>query len=251
MFDRSVFIRPIAHRGLHDRKKGVIENSEPAFSAAMAKGYGIECDLRPALDGTPMVFHDLALRRLVDARGNITEMVPSSLAKLGYKGAKSATHILSLADLLDLVGGKVPILAEIKSEWDTPNQAFLKSIANLARAYKGPLATMSFDPAMINAMNVLAPKLPRGIVSGLYKGAGWWLDTLDRDRAFRLSHLLESGPSAPHFFAYHVKALPTPVTRFLREVLSIPLFTWTVRSRSDLATARKWADAPIFENLDL
>ena len=74
-------------------------------------------------------------------------------------------------------------------------------------------------------------------------------DFLTAERAFQLSHLIESGPAAPDFFAYHVKDLPTPVTRFLREGLGMPLFTWTVRTAADLKTARTHADAPIFEGL--
>ncbi|MEZ5852820.1 MAG: glycerophosphodiester phosphodiesterase family protein [Hyphomicrobiaceae bacterium] len=249
MLDRDVFLRPIAHRGLHDARRGVIENTEPAFAAAIAKDYGIECDLRPAADGTPMVFHDLQLGRLVECPGRISDHGPAHLKTLTYRLAK--TPILSFAELLELVGGKVPLLVEIKSDWTAADPAFLKAIAKHAKKYKGPLALMSFDPGVMAEMKALAPKLPRGIVSGLYKGEGWWLDRLDPERAYRLSHLIESGPVAPHFFAYHVKALPTPVTRFLREGLGMPLFTWTVRTDADLQIAAQWADAPIFEDLPL
>ena len=249
MLDLQAFVRPIAHRGLHDAQKGIIENTAPAFSAAMTKGYGIECDLQRASDGTPMVFHDLPLGRLIDARGKISDFKPADLARLAYKG--SDTTLMSFADLLDLVGGRVPILAEIKSEWEEPDEAFLKAIARQAKRYKGPLALMSFDPVIMTGMKALAPKTPRGIVSGLYRGEGWWLDRLDPDRAYRLSHLIESGPVEPDFFAYHVAALPTPVTRFLREAMRVPLFTWTVRTPAELATAAQWADAPIFEQLEL
>lgn len=250
MFDRSVFIRPIAHRGLHDVAAGRIENTAPAFEAAIARDLGIECDLRPAADGTPMVFHDLPLGRLVDAKGRITDLKPAELGKLVYK-ADPTSRILTFADFLDLAGGRVPLLVEVKSEWDAPNEAFIKGIARQAKRYKGPLALMSFDPDVIAAFKSLLPKVPRGIVSGLYKGDGWWLDTLDPERAFRLSHMIDSGPAEPHFFAYHVKALPTPVTQFLREGLGLPLFTWTVRTQADLAVAARHADAPIFEGLDL
>lgn len=44
-----------------------------------------------------------------------------------------------------------------------------------------------------------------------------------------------------------VKALPTPVTRYIREVAGIPLFTWTVRTAEDRKIARESADAAIFE----
>ena len=69
MLDRKTFLRPIAHRGLHSAKRGIIENTEPAFAEAIAKGYGIECDLRPATGGLPIVFHDETLNRLVEGRG--------------------------------------------------------------------------------------------------------------------------------------------------------------------------------------
>jgi glycerophosphoryl diester phosphodiesterase len=120
----------------------------------------------------------------------------------------------------------------------------------LSTAYRGPLALMSFDPAVMTAIRELAPGVPRGIVSGLYDGNGWWRDKLDDRRAYALSHFLESRPVAPDFYAYDVKALPTPVTRFVREVLGLPLFTWTVRTPEQRKIAERWADAPIFEGYE-
>ncbi|MGE3918419.1 MAG: glycerophosphodiester phosphodiesterase family protein [Hyphomicrobiaceae bacterium] len=248
MLDRSIFQRPIAHRGLHAAARGVIENSGPAFEAALAKGYGIECDLQPAADGTAMVFHDTALARLVEAPGGTADHTADDLCRLAYRDDASA-RILRLSDLLAVVAGRVPLLIEVKSEWTPPDARFLGSIVRELAAYRGPFAVMSFDPAVVAALKPLLPGVPRGIVSGLYD-ATWWPGKLDADKAYRLSHLLDSRPAEPDFFAYHVKALPTPVTRFVREGLGLPLFTWTVRTAADLAVARKWADAPIFEDVD-
>lgn len=245
MLDRSTFIRPIAHRGLHDLGKGVIENTAPAFEAAIARRYGIECDLQPLADGTPVVFHDFTLDRLVEGSGPVAGLGRSAARKLRYRGQD--TRIIWFADFLDLVDGRVPLLVEIKSDWQPANGKFLKGIAEQVKAYKGPLALMSFDPAVMARMRDLAPATPRGIVSGIYKGAGWWLDRLSAERAYRLTNLLESGPVQPSFFSYHVKALPTPVTRFLREGLEIPLFCWTVKTAADRKTAADWSDAPTFE----
>ena len=50
--------RPVAHRGLHDAQRGIVENTASAFSAAIAGRYAIECDLQLAGDGEAMVFHD-------------------------------------------------------------------------------------------------------------------------------------------------------------------------------------------------
>ena len=59
-----MFPRPIAHRGLHDRAKGVIENSASAFEAAIAGNFAIECDVQLTSDGVAVVFHDDVLKRL-------------------------------------------------------------------------------------------------------------------------------------------------------------------------------------------
>ena len=55
---------PIAHRGLHDRTKGLIENTCGAARAAIARGYAIECDVQLTADGKAIVFHDFELDRL-------------------------------------------------------------------------------------------------------------------------------------------------------------------------------------------
>jgi glycerophosphoryl diester phosphodiesterase len=47
--------RPIAHRGLHDPTKGLIENTAAAVRAAMAAGYGIEVDVQLSGDGEALV----------------------------------------------------------------------------------------------------------------------------------------------------------------------------------------------------
>jgi glycerophosphoryl diester phosphodiesterase len=248
MLDRSAFLRPIAHRGLHNIKKGRVENTASAFKAAIDRNYGVECDLRPAAGGLPIVFHDLTLERLVKGRGPVSDLFPGDLKGLRYKSGKD--HIITFAELLDLVDGAVPLLVEIKSEWNAPDRAFLGRIAKLAQGYKGPIGLMSFDPDVMAVMRELAPKVPRGIVSGSYKGTGWWNRKLTKTRAAALRDLLLSAPADPDFYAYQVSALPTPVTRFVRKVLGMPLFTWTVRTEKDQARAANHADAPIFEGFE-
>ena len=85
MLDRAAFLRPIAHRGLHDARQRIIENTAPAFEAAIAADYGIECDLRPIKGGVPVVFHDATLNRLVEGRGPISAVKESGLKTLRYR----------------------------------------------------------------------------------------------------------------------------------------------------------------------
>jgi glycerophosphoryl diester phosphodiesterase len=248
MRNAAAFLKPIAHRGLHDATGGLVENTAAAFEAALAKGYGIECDVRPSACATPMIFHDATLERLVEHSDPVHAHAAPALKQ--FKFRNSSDRMIDLAELLELVGGRQPILAEIKSEWQPPDPAFLKAIAKLAAAYRGPLALMSYDPAVMAVLKQLVPAAPRGIVSGLFEDGAHWRGKLGPERAYRLSHLLESRAAAPDFYAYHVGALPTPVTRFVREVLAMPLFAWTVRTPEERATASRWADAPIFEGFE-
>jgi glycerophosphoryl diester phosphodiesterase len=243
--DRAAFIKPIAHRGLHDKATGVIENTASAFAAGLARGLGVECDLQPAADGTPFVFHDATFDRLLDTTGRVDARTPSEIAALRYRSTPE--RVLSFAEFLELAAGRGPLLVEIKSEWAPPQADFLRKITALAASYKGPLALMSFDPAVMAVCAALAPHVPRGIVAGVYAGPGWDVETLGVARAERLTHLLDSRAAKPSFYAYDVKALPTPVTRYVRDVQGLPLFTWTVRTADDRAIASKWADAAIFE----
>jgi glycerophosphoryl diester phosphodiesterase len=248
MLDRAAFLRPIAHRGLHNAKRGIVENTGPAFEAAIAKGYGIECDVRPAAGGLPIVFHDATLTRLVKGRGPVAKVTERQLKLLRHRIGEAP--ILTFTELLDLVSGRVPLLIEIKSEWQPPQKSFLSKIAIAASAYKGPIALMSFDPAVMSEIRASAPGVPRGIVSGSFKGVGWWSRRINSKRAASLRNLLESGPVAPDFYAYDVNALPTPVTEYAREVQGLPLLTWTVRTAKQRKTAANWADAMIFEGFE-
>lgn len=246
-FDRAAFLRPIAHRGLHDCGKGRIENTAPAFRAAIERGFGIECDIRPAAGNLPIVFHDASTERLLAEARPVAELTATDLSRLRFPDGVSS--ILCFADFIELVAGRVPLLVEVKSDWTEPNAAFLDEVVRLSRAYSGPLALMSFDPAIMASIRAREPSIPRGIIAAGTSPDDPLASKLGAKRAWQLSQLLESGPAAPDFYAYRVHDLPTPVTRYAREVHGRPFFAWTVRTAEDYETARLWADAPIFEGL--
>lgn len=243
--DRAIFLVPIAHRGLFDPAEGRIENTRRAFQAAIDADLGIECDVRPAAGGLPVVFHDDTIDRLIDGSGPVSALTEADLADLRYRGQDDT--IQTFSELLDQVAGRVPLLVEIKSEWEPPDHRFLFRLCRMAAYYDGPIALMSFDPAVIAVARQYAPQVPRGIISGSYAGDGWWNDRIDAERASRLRDLAE-GETEPDFYAYEVQALTLDAPRRAREQFGIPMFTWTVRTEHDRELAEQFADAPIFEN---
>lgn len=54
----------VAHRGLHNEKNGIVENTLPAFAAAVEAGYNIELDVQLTRDGKLVVFHDDNFKRV-------------------------------------------------------------------------------------------------------------------------------------------------------------------------------------------
>jgi glycerophosphoryl diester phosphodiesterase len=247
--DRDTFVRPIAHRGLHDLSQGRLENTEPAFRAAIDKGYGIECDLRPAKDGTPVVFHDERLDRLVAASGPVAHYSPTVLSRLRYKGLDQ--RILTFAQFLELVGGRVPLLVEVKGKGRAPDAAYMEKIARLARAYHGPVALMSFNRYIVAALGERAPKIPRGaVIGGQQVLARLWANGPRMSESAAASRAFGSTRGSLAFYAVDVKLVAMARRWMLRHALDLPLFTWTVRTPRQRAAAARWADAPIFEGYE-
>ncbi len=237
--------RPIAHRGLHDAARGVIENSASSVAAAMGKGYAVEVDLQCAADRVPVVFHDETLDRLTPESGPVAARTAAALTAIPLRGSKD--RILSLPALLDLVNGYVPLLIEVKSTW-TREGKYEANIALLLASYPGPVAVMSFDPHCVAAFKEIAPALPRGLIAERFSDRAHWPHLTPWQR-FAMRNLLTSAIARPHFIAYDIKALPALAPFIAQTLFGLPLLTWTVRTNEERERALRYADAMIFEGV--
>jgi len=235
--------RPFAHRGLHDASAGVIENTAPAFAAAIAAGYGIETDLQISADGEAMVHHDDALGRLTEGTGRLADMSAADIKLIRFKG--SSARILTLGELCELVAGRSTLLLELKSRFDN-DLRLAKRTADLIARYSGRAAIMSFDPDLIEAVRKTNPNLTRGVVAERHYSDPEW-KALPFARRQRLAWLLHTPRSRPQFLAYSVQDLPAVPALLARALFGLPLLTWTVRSDDDRQRAARWADQIIFE----
>jgi glycerophosphoryl diester phosphodiesterase len=235
--------RPIAHRGLHGLVAGVVENLPAAFDAAIAGNYAIECDVQPTADGDAIVFHDGTLERLTTTSGRVDQRTAAELQSITFK--TTAYRMITLSGLFAQVAGRVPLVVEIKSEFDG-KLALTKRVAELAAAYSGPLALMSFDPAPIAWLKAHAPGLVRGIVAeSHYEGSHWarMPVAMRRDLA-ALAHFPDTDP---HFLSWRVADLPSAATERYRGSLARPVICWTVRTDDERLIAAQHADQVTFE----
>ncbi len=102
----------IAHRGYHDIKKGIPENSIAAFKKAIRYNYTIELDVHLTKDGRLVVFHDNSLKRVCGVKKIIEDCTYSELLKYNLFDTKYKIPLFE--EVLKLVDGKVGLLIETK-----------------------------------------------------------------------------------------------------------------------------------------
>lgn len=235
--------RPVAHRGLHDAQKGIIENTATAFEGAIAGRYGIECDVQVTADGEALVYHDDELGRLTEGSGRLASMNAAELKRVAFKA--TSDRMLTLGELCSLVGGRATLVIELKSHFDG-DLRLVRRAAEVLAGYGGPVAVMSFDPAQVAAVRELAPELVRGMVAeSRYLDHDW--DQLSAATKRVMAYFQHVLRTRPQFIAYSVKDLPAAIPSLARKLFGLPLLTWTVRTDADRQKAQRYADQMIFE----
>jgi glycerophosphoryl diester phosphodiesterase len=235
--------RPIAHRGLHDKASGIFENTLSAAKAAMAGDFGIECDVQLSADGEAMVFHDHDLGRLTSATGPVRAQNAAQLGVLVVGG--TADRIPTLTQYLDVIGGRVPLVIEVKSRFDGDGRLACRTAEILARR-REPIAVKSFDPEIVALLRRIAPALPRGIV-GQSRYDEREAAQIGADRVREMTDLLHWERTAPSFLSWRVSDLPAAGPFLGRLLGRVPVMSWTVRSEADAAHAFMHGDQIVFE----
>lgn len=242
----KAFLRlPLCHRGYHDRRKGVIENSLSAFSAAIAAGYGIELDVQRSADDVAVVFHDDDMDRLTAATGAFRDYSAAALGRTALRG--STDRIPTLRQVLALVAGRVPLLIEIKENWNTMQDTdgiLEKAVAADLAGYAGPVAVMAFNPHCIAHMARLAPDVPRGLTTEAYDPV---LNApIPADVCAFLREIPDYDRTQSSFISHQVSDLARPRVAELKAKGSV-ILCWTVRSPADEAFARRIVHNITFE----
>lgn len=242
----EAFLRlPIAHRALHDRAQGRIENSPAAITAAIEAGYGIEIDVQLSRDGVAMVFHDETLDRLTAHSGLVCERTAAELCQIGLTGGPDC--IPTLAQVLRQIAGRAPLLIEIKDQTGlmAPSDGRLESAvaADLA-GYAGPVALMSFNPHSVAHMARLWPSIARGLTTSAYDTKDW--APLPAETCAHLRDIPDYDRTLSSFISHEAADLARPRVAELR-AQGANILCWTIKSQAAELAARKYAQNITFE----
>lgn len=231
-----------AHRGLHDEAHA--ENSMSAFRLAAESGFGIELDVRLSRDGEVVVFHDDTLKRVAGDERAVIDLTAEELSHMRLSGTDEG--VPTLREVLEMVGGRVPILVEIKRNSPAHPDVTPRAI-EILKEYEGDYLLQSFNPLSVGVVRELAPEVPRGfLASHLTKKKG--------EKHPLYQYLVErfflNIVARPEFLAYdhndYKKYLPV---RTFSAIYKMPTFAWTVRNEEEAACAMaNGFDTVIFEN---
>lgn len=228
--DFWLFTRPVAHRGLWGGD--IVENSLTAYRAAADSGYPIEIDLFLTRDNEIVCFHDENLYRMTGKNDKIYNRTLAKLKALPLKG--TAERIPTLQEVLSLIGGKVPLLIEIK---DQPNDYIVDKTVDILKKYDGEFAVQSFNPFYIKRVKSLAPDFVCGILGTHEKERG-------RITNFVLKHLCFNFMIKPDFISFHKSGL-----KFVkRKAQKTPVIAWTILNEKERQILPSFIKNFIFEN---
>ena len=211
--------RPIAHRGYHDMNNRIWENTLSAFARAVEHGYAIECDVHLSSDGVPVVFHDDTLTRLTGTDGYIWQRTAAEMAALRIGG--TADRAPRLAEMLELVAGRVPLVIELKGI-PGHDDGLVQAVARELEGW------------LIRDFRRDAPGIPAGLTA-------WGEKEHEIEAHFSmLAHGID-------FVSYGIAHLPNRFISFVRERLNMPVITWTVRDETAVQATFAHADQMTFE----
>ncbi len=226
----------IAHRGVHD-SPDVAENSLGAFRLAIEDGRPIEIDVHLSADGVPVVIHDGSLSRVCGVDLQVKELTVAEIKK--HPLIKGGEEIPTLAEVLEAVDGRVPLLIEIKGN----GRGMVSDVTwQTLKSYKGDFAVQSFNPYYVYRFRRLAPHVPVGILAERrnHKGKVFSL------RGFLREQLMYNHLYRPDFISYKCTDKLPPAARLCR----VKVYAWTVRDEATYKRCKGRYDALICERID-
>ena len=230
-----------AHRGASEYYP---ENTLSSFYAGVDMGAnGIENDIQRTKDGVLVVFHDDTLERVAGVEGRVIDYTAAELAAMHLSGTEEG--IPTFEEVLALVGGRVPLLVEIKES--ASDSAVSLAVAEMLKGYSGPLLIESFNPLSLGRIKEALPQVSRGLLCDHYTKR----PEFRKLTYYLLQWFLLNFKARPDFYAYNYQNRTYIPFRLIRRLHKLPVFAWTVRTQLDKEICKESGFASIiFEDFN-
>ncbi len=220
-----LFLKGIAHRGLHNEK--YTENGMLAFKNAIDNNVSFELDVHLTKDNDLIVCHDSELKRTTGKEGIIEDLTVKEI-KDNYK-LLDGSEIPTLKEVMELNDEKVPMVIELKvyrKNYKELSKRLIKELDNVKD--KKNYMLISFDP------RGLAPMKKTGIVRQL-------LVWKDKEWTYCFRHLFESLD-----LDYRMIEEKRVQKYYKNHIVNV----WTIENAEQLKTVSKFIDTATFQYID-
>ena len=233
-----------AHRGLHDARQGIPENSMAAFRRAIEHGFGAELDVHLMADGNLAVVHDSSLLRVCGKEVSIEDLQVTDLEKYPLQGTKEIIPLFE--DVLELFEKEKPLIIELKVERGNA-AALTDAVMAVLQHWHGTYCIESFHPAVLLHLKKHYPAVIRGQLSQNFlqnSEAG----ALSLPVRLILTLLLTTFFTRPDFIAFNHEDRSCLSLRLMKGLYKVHEAGWTVRSPEVMTRLESEGVLPIFEN---
>jgi glycerophosphoryl diester phosphodiesterase len=215
------------HRGASGHRP---ENTLGAFALALEQNaHMIELDIYLCSSGELVVIHDDRVNRTTNGDGLVEEMSLDELKKLD---AGNGERIPTLAEVLDLISGKVPVNIELKGRGTAAGlSTFLDDYSPVFPWSEESLLVSSFDLPELLEFKGLKPRIRRGALNG----------------GIPLSLGEFAKPLEPWSLHYNLEFINRKMVEDGHD-RGYKIFVYTVDRLDDLARLRSWGVDGIFSN---
>ncbi|MBN2085215.1 MAG: glycerophosphodiester phosphodiesterase [Anaerolineales bacterium] len=222
----------VAHRGIHSEAP---ENTIAAFQRALEWGAdAVEMDIRLTADRIPVVYHYYYLQVVTNSMGAIFDYSLEQLRGVEVicpqKPDAPAGRISTLAEILDLFGGKIGLELEIKGpEPEAPE--IIGGLLNRYKPFWPTIEVTSFEPALLLAVSAVCPGLAADLL--LEKSEAWEQPDVVAYQAVHRGRL--AGARAVHL---HTTQLSENIVAVLRRA-GMEVHAWDVNDGKALEQAAR------------
>ena len=144
-----------------------------------------------------------------------------------------------------MVGGRVPLIVEYKSE-DT-DMSVCRKVAPMLRAYKGIYCIESFNPLVLLWYRKHLPEVMRGQLSDGFIHDPKYRTPQKLPTVLPLQFLLANFLSKPDFIAYNHRYKNNLSRRLCRDLFKASAAAWTIQNSAELKAAAQDFDVFIFD----
>ena len=245
----------IAHRGLFNNEKGIVENTKTAFLLAIENNYNIETDISLTKDDKIIVYHDNDFKRLFNVDKKIADLTLKEIQELRYPNSEDI--VMEFSEFLNLIDGKTGLIIEFKSHSSKRDVLLCQKAMELLKDYKGKYVVQSFQPLIVRWFKKNYPIIPRGQLfmkfdlkkeKELLKGQAFKKKLSSLLTKWLYNNKLTNCLARPVFLDHSFHNIDV-MAKIIH--LKVPMLVYTVTTQKDYDNIVNKVDNVIFENLDL